>query len=1173
MATNINDLIFIKRVKKAHHDEAHGGAWKIAYADFVTAMMAFFLLMWLLNATTEDQRTAISNYFAPASVSQSMSGAGGVLGGRTIDEEGAMAARHSSPRVLLGNPSPILGNAREESEQMVGSFTRRGPVEDHTFDDASGSHMGPLDAHDQAQGEGAFLGTVKKKTDKSAKEAALGAGNAPKDFGPGEGEGVSPVKGDKQGFDARQGPHDNTEFDPTIAHGQQQSLANRGDQPQAVRQPNNRMPRGLTTSEAVPYQRHFAEENRFAQAERALKQAIASDPQLKKFEKNFKIDRSDAGLRIQMVDDEKKAMFPLGSAEMLDLTSQLLGKVAAMVKPMSNKIVIAGHTDAIPYRSGSGYSNWELSTDRAHAARRSLVEAGVPEERIISVSGKAATDPLIKADPKAAGNRRISILLMRENPTADELNRNRAAQGRGGFGGIGNNPYMGRGQGRTPSAPLGPSTALPRDQQPPTGAPPSFVSPTGAAATPPAPATTPAVEAEITPEPAEPVASEAEIAPETVTEEPAAATEPDQAAEEFAADGPAERTLGNRPCVPIMTAMIDVAPSVLMWTTLGLGALTIVGYANRRIPLELTSVSLLGLLLVLFAIAPLPIGDGSRVLDAAELLRGFANPALIAVAALLVIGQGMVRTGALDVVSDIIFRISRGSPAIAFALTLSVALVVSGALNNTPVVVMFIPVLTALAERLGRGVGRIMMPLSFAAILGGMTTLIGSSTNLLVSGTAADLGLEPLGFFDFTIPGLVLAGIGLLYVQFVAPRLLPERPPEPYEVKPGTGKQFIAQFTIEPGSELVGQRAVGGLFPAFRDLTVLRLQRAGDIIPPPYDDVALEAGDTIVVATTRNALTNIVARARWFQLGGGAGEDDDETNDKRADDRARPGNVLAEAMVSPGSRMVGLPLEQIAFPAAENITVLGVQRRSRMTRSNIHAVRLEAGDVLLLQGRRDGLRRLRANRDVVLMEWSALELRAYHHARRATLIFVAVVGLAAAGVLPISVTAVAGAALMVASGALNIRQAARAIDRQIILVGAAALSLNAALTATGGAAYVAHGFLSIMDGAGPAWVLSIFFLLVAIFTNLLSNQACAVLFTPIAIGLAASLGVDPVIFVIAVVLAANCSFATPISYITNMLVMAPGRYRFVDFVRAGVPLIALLWIGFTLFAGWYYDLW
>ncbi|PPR19998.1 MAG: Motility protein B, partial [Alphaproteobacteria bacterium MarineAlpha10_Bin1] len=169
MATNVNELIFIKRIKKKGHEAAHGGAWKIAYADFVTAMMAFFLLMWLLNATTEDQRTAISNYFAPASVSQSMSGSGGVMGGRTIDSEGAMSSSTSRPGLILGVRTPVLGNADEESEDGEGEFSMSGPVSDHEFEDATGSHMGTLDAHGQKQGSGSHLGNVEKNDVKNAK--------------------------------------------------------------------------------------------------------------------------------------------------------------------------------------------------------------------------------------------------------------------------------------------------------------------------------------------------------------------------------------------------------------------------------------------------------------------------------------------------------------------------------------------------------------------------------------------------------------------------------------------------------------------------------------------------------------------------------------------------------------------------------------------------------------------------------------------------------------------------------------------------------------------------------------------------------------------------------------------------------------------------------------------
>jgi len=354
-------------------------------------------------------------------------------------------------------------------------------------------------------------------------------------------------------------------------------------------------------------------------------------------------------------------------------------------------------------------------------------------------------------------------------------------------------------------------------------------------------------------------------------------------------------------------------------------------------------------------------------------------------------------------------------------------------------------------------------------------------------------------------------------------------------------------------------------------LTVLLVERGNDIHRPPFEDIALAPGDVVVVAATRKALTEAVSRGPGLRIRTTAPIEDEDQN---AGDAAwRGGGLVAEVMVTPGSRMINLPIEQVAFPASSRTAVIGIQRRARMTRAHINAVRIEAGDVLLVHGKPSDVRNLRSNRDVVLMEWSAAELPSYHHARRATIIFALVVGLAAAEILPITVTALGGAALMILSGCLNVRQASRAIDRQILMIGGAALALNAALTATGGGAFIAHSFLAGLDGAGAAIVMSAFFLLVAMLTNVLSNNACAVLFTPIGINIAYGLGVDPHIFIVTVILAANCSFASPIGYVTNLLVMAPGRYRFSDFARVGTPLIILLWIGYSLFAPWYYGLW
>lgn len=408
MATNVNELIFIKRVKKVAHAQAHGGAWKIAYADFVTAMMAFFLLMWLLNATTEDQRTAISNYFAPASVSKSTSGAGGVLGGRTLDAEGAMASNSSTPGIILGVRPPTFGNAEgnndEESLDEEGAFIQHGPVGEHDFEDASGSHMGTLDAHDLEQGAGSHLGTVEENDAKNAKGKLLA--RADKKTGPDDKLGVSNVAGPKRGVDGSPA-------------GRQANQAGQAGRLGQAGQANN----------ATDSQRQFArrEQRRFDNAAATLKKLFAQDPKLRRYKDNLRIEQIGAGMRIQLLDNHKVAMFPLGSAEMMEKTNEMMAKIAESIKKLPNKIAIVGHTDATPYRAGSGYSNWELSTDRAHASRRALIAAGLPEERLATVTGKAATDPLNKADPEAPSNRRISILLLREAPPVSRVTRSSSA--------------------------------------------------------------------------------------------------------------------------------------------------------------------------------------------------------------------------------------------------------------------------------------------------------------------------------------------------------------------------------------------------------------------------------------------------------------------------------------------------------------------------------------------------------------------------------------------------------------------------------------------------------------------------------------------------------------------------------------------------------------------------
>lgn len=609
--------------------------------------------------------------------------------------------------------------------------------------------------------------------------------------------------------------------------------------------------------------------------------------------------------------------------------------------------------------------------------------------------------------------------------------------------------------------------------------------------------------------------------------------------------------------------MAEIVPTFGMWATFAVILVALVLYLVERIPLALTSVGILCVLLVLFHVAPVPGADGGNILDAKRLLAGFSNAALIAVVALLVMGQGLAQTGVLTHAAGLVMRLARGHRNGAPLLALFVVLAVSGFLNNIPVVVIFIPVIQVLAERLNHAPSRLMMPLSFAAILGGMTTLIGSSTNLLVSGTLVELGRDGFGFFSFTVPGVFLALVGLVYVVAGAPRLMPRRAALTNSLV--SGRQFIAQVNVAAGSKFDGMTPRGGFFPSLTDVTVRILQRGEQGFVPPFDEsMALQPGDVLVVAATRDALTKVVGGSTGLL----------HAEDADAPDTAAPrgDQVLAEVMVTPSSRFIGLSLSQIGFRHLYHCIVLGIQRRSQMIRSRMTDIRLQAGDVLLVQGRRQDIEALRQASHVLLIEWSAQDQPSIHHAPPALAIFAGVIVAAATGVVPIVVAALCGAVLMIASGVLNIRQAARAIDGTLVVMIATALALGAALQETGGAQFVASGLLRLLGDAGPAVVLSSFFLLVAILANVISTKATAVLVTPIAVGIADAMGVSVVPFAVAVVFASNCAFASPVGYQTNLLIMAPGNYRFGDFIKAGAPLVIIVWIAFSLFAPWYYGL-
>ena len=600
-----------------------------------------------------------------------------------------------------------------------------------------------------------------------------------------------------------------------------------------------------------------------------------------------------------------------------------------------------------------------------------------------------------------------------------------------------------------------------------------------------------------------------------------------------------------------------MAADIAMVGTILVIAVSTILYATERYSIEAISLGILAAYVAMFGVFDLPAGSSQFGLS--EILSGFSNSGLITIVALLVVGQGLFHTDALERPAHILVKWVVKHGAVGIAVTFICIAGLSAFLNNTPVVVMFIPIIATLATALKSSGSRFLMPLSFVTILGGMTTLIGSSTNLLAANVAREAGAADLAFFSFTPIGLMIAAVGLPYVLIVMPMLLRENRTMAEAMRAQGGKQFIAEIPIRAGHPLVGAESRQGMFPQLQDMTVRLVQRGERPHLPPFENVKLQPGDIVIVAATRPALERALS-TKSAVMGKEGGEE-------------RPPGVvtLAEAIVAPGSRLIGRTVAQSGFRGEVGCVVLAIERRSRMPRMPMVDIRMEAGDVLLFAGPRKAIEELRGNRDVLLIDWTAADVPARRRAPVAMAVFLSVVTAAATGIMPIVAAAVLGAFAMLATKCLNTRQAARVVDARIIMLIASAIASSSALAATGGAEVIAQGLLSALDGAPPAVVMSALFILIALTTNIMTNNAAAVLFTPIAIGIASRLGLPAEPFVVTVILAANASFATPVAYQTNLLVMGPGHYRYRDFLIAGGPLVLLLWGAFTLVAPWWYG--
>ena len=598
-----------------------------------------------------------------------------------------------------------------------------------------------------------------------------------------------------------------------------------------------------------------------------------------------------------------------------------------------------------------------------------------------------------------------------------------------------------------------------------------------------------------------------------------------------------------------------ISIDLYMWFIFILIFVSMIFFSIDKIPIEITSVGIITILVIIFQNSPF-LGVMSGIPISIEvILKGFANPSLLALMSLLVIGHGLLITGALEGIAVWVSGDKSKNNQLKFLFVMLLVFVLSVLLNNTPIIVMFIPIILSLCKQLDRSARLTLIPLSYICILGGMITLIGSSTNLLVSGSVySSIGKE-IGFFDFAKQGSFLALIGFFYAIFILPFILNLNKEENDKKNQGPndeGRQFIVQIKVGKENPLLGKTFVSGLLPELKDYAVNLITRDNEKLLPPFDDLTIKNGDELTISMTKGSLTDALRR------------NDSVFKSINTKDFSSKTEMMIEATISPGSFLIGRTLKQTNFEYESNCKVIGIQSDNNIQRDSLRNIKLGAGNTLLLKGSDKSLRSLRGIKDIFPIEWTAIYLPSMRFAVRARLIFLLTIFLASTGIFNIAAAAVMGAALMLIFRVVSIKDAVSALDFRVYLLVASTIMLSIALQETGGAMFISETITNLTTNLSINTVLSILFLIVAIITNFISNNATAVLFTPIAITLAMNLNMEPEPFIYCIIFAANCSFATPIGYQTNLMVMGPGDYKFKDFLISGVPLIILLWISYTL---------